>query len=63
VAVVSKDSQIQLKKINLGRDFGRDVEVLAGVTPLDNVVDSPPDYIFEGEKVNVMPTKAPAPGK
>ncbi|QKE38892.1 efflux RND transporter periplasmic adaptor subunit [Ferrovum myxofaciens] len=63
VAVVSKDSQIQLKKINLGRDFGRDVEVLAGVTPLDNVVDSPPDFIFEGEKVNVMPTKAPAPGK
>ncbi|NDU88927.1 MAG: efflux RND transporter periplasmic adaptor subunit [Ferrovum sp.] len=62
VAVVTKDDHIQLKKINVGRDFGRDVEVLAGVTTLDDVVDSPPDYIFEGEKVTVMPAKV-VPGK
>jgi hypothetical protein len=31
-----------LKPVQLGRDFGDSVEVVAGLSPSDRVIDSPP---------------------
>jgi RND family efflux transporter MFP subunit len=51
VAVVGADQKISVRKIKLGRDLGRAVEVLAGLSPQDKVVLNPPDTLLEGEQV------------
>jgi RND family efflux transporter MFP subunit len=65
VAVVSKDNQIEFRPIKLGRDLGREVEVLAGISADDTLVVSPSDLLVEGETVKTMiwEGKSRAPGK
>jgi len=53
VAVVGADHAIHLKNITSGRDFGKSIEVLAGVEPSDQVVLNPPDSIAEGAVVRI----------
>jgi hypothetical protein len=42
VAVLDDHNKVVLKSIQLGRDFGDTVEVTAGLTPQDQVIDNPP---------------------
>ena len=51
VATLGSDNKIALKKITLGRDFGTKVEVVAGLNASDRVIDSPPDWVVEGDTV------------
>jgi multidrug efflux system membrane fusion protein len=63
VAVVGEGGRIALKSVKLGRDLGRSVEVLAGLSPKDAVVLNPHDTILEGERVvsrELPPEKKPA---
>jgi len=53
VAVVGPGHAIQLKNITSGRDFGKSLEVLAGLDPNDRVVLNPPDSITEGAVVRI----------
>ena len=53
VAVVGPDNKIQLRPINIGRDYGTTLEVLGGVAPSDQIVVNPPDSLEEGQQVNV----------
>jgi membrane fusion protein, multidrug efflux system len=53
VAVVGPDNKIQLRQINIGRDFGTSLEILGGVSPTDRVVINPPDSLEDGQQVNV----------
>jgi RND family efflux transporter MFP subunit len=53
VAVVGADHAIHLKNITSGRDFGKTIEVLAGIEPNDQVVLNPPDSIAEGAVVRI----------
>jgi RND family efflux transporter MFP subunit len=55
VAVVEHDRTIKLKDIDQGRDFGKTIEVLHGLTPEDDVVVNPPDSIEDGMKVRIAP--------
>jgi RND family efflux transporter MFP subunit len=55
VAVVDNKNQIQLHKVNLGRDFGTTIEVMSGITASDQIVSSPPDYLVDGMPVTVQP--------
>ena len=48
VATLDGDGRITVKSVNLGRDFGKDVEVLEGLAPADRVVLNPPDSIRTG---------------
>lgn len=41
VAVLSNDNTVTLKPVQLGRGFGDSVEVVAGLTPADRVIDRP----------------------
>jgi len=43
-----------LKNITLGRDFGNEVEVIAGLNPTDKVIVNPPDSLVTGELVRIV---------
>jgi len=53
VAVVGAENKIQLRPINIGRDYGATLEVLGGVSPTDQIVINPPDSLENGQQVNV----------
>jgi multidrug efflux pump subunit AcrA (membrane-fusion protein) len=55
VAVVGDGNKVVLKSIQLGRDFGDGVEVTAGLSPQDKVIDSPPETLQSGDTVQVAP--------
>lgn len=54
VALVTKDNEIEFRPIKIGRDLGREVEVLAGITSDDTLVVSPSDLLVEGETVKTL---------
>ena len=56
VATLGADNRVVLKNIQLGRDFGTRVEVIAGLDPADRVIDSPPDWLAQGDSVRLAPT-------
>jgi RND family efflux transporter MFP subunit len=60
VAVIGRDNKIELKKVTLGRNFGTQVEVLNGVTPSDRVVNSPLDWLADGDVVHIAGEPTPA---
>jgi RND family efflux transporter MFP subunit len=55
VAVVGSDGKVQLRKINIGRDYGTSLEVVGGVDVNDLVIVNPSDSIEQGQQVNVAP--------
>jgi RND family efflux transporter MFP subunit len=58
VAVLSDDNKAVLKSVELGRDFGDSVEVKAGLSPSDRVIDSPPETLQSGDAVQLALTPA-----
>jgi len=53
VAVVSSNGVVELRKVQVGRDFGQTVEIIGGVTPADRVITNPSDSLVTGIKVIV----------
>ena len=53
VAVLDSGGKVQLKTVTIGRDLGDRVQISAGLTPADQVIDNPPDSIQSGDKVQV----------
>jgi len=53
VAVVGRDKKIQLRPINIGRDYGTTLEILGGVTTQDQIVINPSDSLENGQEVNI----------
>ena len=53
VATVDGGNRAVLKSITLGRDYGNEVEVAAGVTLQDSVIVNPPDSLVNGEAVRI----------
>jgi membrane fusion protein, multidrug efflux system len=53
VAVVGAGGKVQLRPINIGRDYGATLEILGGVSPTDQIVINPADSLEEGQQVNV----------
>jgi RND family efflux transporter MFP subunit len=53
VATVGSDGRIGMKPITIGRDLGSSVEVSAGLSRDDRVVESPPDFIGQGSLVHI----------
>jgi RND family efflux transporter MFP subunit len=48
------DNKASLIPITIGRDYGAEVEVIAGLTGGESVVINPPDSIVDGETVRVV---------
>ncbi len=59
VAIVGEDSVVHFRPLKLGRDYGIDTEVLAGLEEGQQVALHPSDEIQEGVKV-IAKTSAPA---
>ena len=53
LAVVGPGNKIELRDINIGRDYGTSLEILGGVTTADQVVINPSDSLEAGQQVNV----------
>lgn len=53
VAVLDAGGKVRLKTVTIGRDLGDRVQISAGLTPTDQVIDNPPDSIQSGDKVQV----------
>jgi hypothetical protein len=51
VATLLADHRIAFKTITIGRDFGTTVEITAGLTSDDLLVDNPSMELVEGAKV------------
>ena len=60
VAVV-REGRAELVPVTIGRDYGRSVEVVAGLQPTDAVILDPADSLVSGVPVRVRQTP-PAPG-
>lgn len=59
VAVLGADDKVELRSIELGRNLGSDVDVRAGITPTDRVINHPPDSLTAGETVRVATEPMP----
>ena len=57
VATVDGDRHVQLRDIAEGRDFGTEIEVLAGIGPDDTLIVNPPDSIATGQPVRIQPAQ------
>jgi RND family efflux transporter MFP subunit len=57
VGVVENGRRAVLKTITLGRDFGNEVEVVAGLNPTDSLIVNPPDSLVSGELVRVVSSR------
>jgi RND family efflux transporter MFP subunit len=56
VALVGPDHKIELRPLNIGRDYGTSLEVLGGLAVSDQIVVNPPDSLEQGQQVNVTQT-------
>ena len=66
VALLGVDNKVTLQPVQLGRDFGDSVEVVAGLSPSDRVIDSPPETLQPGDQVQlagVAPSGSSDPAK
>lgn len=53
VAVLNAGGKVQLRTVTIGRDLGDRLQISAGLTPADQVIDNPPDLIQSGDEVQV----------
>ncbi|HEX4594704.1 MAG TPA: efflux RND transporter periplasmic adaptor subunit [Bryobacteraceae bacterium] len=60
VGVVNSQSQVELRKVTLGHDFGDTIEVLTGVRAADAVIANPPDSLTNGMSVAVQSASSPS---
>jgi RND family efflux transporter MFP subunit len=60
VAVIEKGNRIHFQPVELGRDYGPQIEVRSGLTAGQYVVTNPTDDVREGVEVNPVVQKAEA---
>lgn len=54
VAVVDNDHIVHLKKVQIGRDYGKNMEITAGLEENETIITLPTDQITEGTKVEIV---------
>ena len=60
VATLDSHDKVVLKPVQLGRDFGDRVEVIAGLSPSDRIINNPPETLTAGDTVHVAAATPPA---
>jgi membrane fusion protein (multidrug efflux system) len=63
VGVVRQDDTVELRSVTLGRDFGQEVEILAGLSPQDRVILNPSDSLVDGTTVRIAAPPTPEKAK
>jgi len=54
VAVVDANNIVHLKRVQIGRDYGKEMEITSGLKENDRIITLPSDSIFEGTKVEII---------
>ena len=57
VATVTKENKVKYKKVELGRDYGTQVEVVSGLTPNAKLITNPTDSLQDGKPVKAIVLK------
>jgi len=60
IAVVGDDLIAHYKQVELGRDYGTDVEVASGLETTDQIITNPGERLGEGVKVRIVKDKPEA---
>jgi RND family efflux transporter MFP subunit len=60
VATLDSNNKVVLKAVQLGRDLGDSVEVIAGLTPSDRIINNPPETLAAGDTVRLAAATPPA---
>jgi RND family efflux transporter MFP subunit len=63
VATVSADNKVEFKTVTIARDYGKSVEIGAGVAKGDRVIESPPDGLSNGDPVKIADKTADKPNE
>jgi RND family efflux transporter MFP subunit len=58
-----KDGKVVLAAVTPGHDFGNEIEIVAGLTPDDQVIINPPDSIVSGQAVQIVQASLPGDNK
>ena len=53
VATLDSNDKVVFKGVQLGRDLGDSVEVLAGLLPSDRIINNPAETLTSGDTVRV----------
>jgi RND family efflux transporter MFP subunit len=53
VATLDSNNKVVLKSVKLGRDLGDSVEVIAGLSPSDRIINNPPETLAAGDTVRL----------
>jgi RND family efflux transporter MFP subunit len=61
LASVDENGVVLFKPVQIGRDIGNDVEVLAGLAASDQIINSPLETLNTGDKVKVVKSVPPVP--
>jgi RND family efflux transporter MFP subunit len=59
VAIVDAQNRVHIRPVTISRDEGAVVQIGAGLTGRERVVDTPPDAIAEGDQVRVQKAAPP----
>jgi RND family efflux transporter MFP subunit len=62
VATIDGNNKVAFKSVQLGRDLGDSVEVLAGLSPSDRIINNPPETLTTGDAVRVAGATPQAAG-
>jgi RND family efflux transporter MFP subunit len=60
VATLDGNNKVVLRNVQLGRDLGDSVEVLAGLSASDRIINNPPETLVAGDAVRVADATPPA---
>lgn len=60
VATLDSSDKVALKNVQLGRDLGDSVEVIAGLSRSDRIINNPPETLVAGDTVRVAAATPPA---
>ncbi|HEX3799398.1 MAG TPA: efflux RND transporter periplasmic adaptor subunit [Verrucomicrobiae bacterium] len=56
VGVVGANNKVELRNVGIGRDFGKTVEIVSGITAQDKIIINPVDSLTSGITVRVAET-------
>jgi RND family efflux transporter MFP subunit len=63
VGIVRQDGKVELRKVKIGRDFGKTVEIVAGIGLKDRVIVNPRESLVSGALVSIAQPDKKTEGK
>ncbi|MEY2602708.1 MAG: hypothetical protein QOH31_466, partial [Verrucomicrobiota bacterium] len=54
VGVVKADGKVEIRKVQIGKDLGTQLEIVKGLSPTDQLIVNPSDSLNDGMEVHVV---------